>query len=222
MGCSSSSLSEPEQQQPRYQHTQQQQQQQQQTSPKQQQQGGKKTNGATAGGAALPSPASTGSKAQQVDARTASQVKVDQRLAQIQPNEEVGRMLKSVPLLSKLSDAERAKLGGAVVERSFADGQRLITQGEAGNGFFIIRKGNVTVSRMDESGKTTQLATLKDGDVCGETALINNAKRGATVTAVGPVSTFYLERQDFEALFGKSRLNVQFAKVTRRQCNELS
>lgn len=49
-------------------------------------------------------------------------------------------------------------------------------------------------------------------DFFGETALINDAKRGATVTATGPVSTFYLERDDFEALFGKSRLNVQFAK----------
>jgi hypothetical protein len=45
-----------------------------------------------------------------------------------------------------------------------------------------------------------------------ETALINDAKRGATVISTGPVSTFYLERDDFEALFGKSRLNVQFAK----------
>lgn len=46
----------------------------------------------------------------------------------------------------------------------------------------------------------------------GETALINNAKRGASVTAVGPVTTFYLERANFNALFGQDRLNVQFAK----------
>jgi len=48
--------------------------------------------------------------------------------------------------------------------------------------------------------------------LAGETALINDAKRGASVYATGNVSTFYLERDDFEALFGKSRLNVQFAK----------
>lgn len=46
----------------------------------------------------------------------------------------------------------------------------------------------------------------------GETALINNAKRGASVTAVGPVHSFYLERANFNALFGQDRLNVQFAK----------
>lgn len=146
------------------------------------------------------------------EARTASQVKVDARLALIQPNDDVGRLLKAVPLLSKLSDAERAKLGGAVIERTFQDRQHIITQGEPGHGFFIIRKGTVAVSRVNESGHRQELATLKDGDVFGEAALINDAKRGATVTSLGPVSTFYLERDDFDVLFGRSRLNVQFAK----------
>lgn len=144
--------------------------------------------------------------------RTASQVKVDQRLAQIQPNEDVGRMLKAVPFLSKLTDAERAKLGGAVIDKSFQNGQRIFAQGEPGMGFFIIRKGTVAVSRSDEQGNTTQLATLKDGDFFGEAALINDAKRSASVFATSALSTFYLERDDFEALFGKSRLGIQFAK----------
>lgn len=151
-------------------------------------------------------------RAQESGNRTASQLKVDARLAQIQPNDEIGRLLKNVPLLSKLSDAERAKLGGAVVEKNFGDGQKILTQGEPGTGFYIIRKGTVSVMRQDEQGRKHELATLKDGDFFGETALINDAKRGATVTSTGSVSTFYLERDDFEALFGKSRLNVQFAK----------
>ena len=156
-------------------------------------------------------------------ASAAQNAKADARLAQIAPNEDVGRMLKTVPLLSKLSDAERAKLGGAVKEKVFQDGQNIISQGDPGHGFFIIRRGACAVVRTDEEGTRHELATLKDGDVFGEAALINDAKRGATVSAQGPVSTFYLEREDFEALFGKSRLNVQFAKVrstthTDQQC----
>jgi hypothetical protein len=93
--------------------------------------------------------------------RTASQVKVDARLALIQPNDAIGRLLKTVPLLSKLSDTERAKLGGAVSEKNYQDGQKIITQGEPGTGFFIIRKGAVSVSRTDEHGRKQELATLK-------------------------------------------------------------
>jgi hypothetical protein len=165
----------------------------------------KKVNGAGTAAAA----AAASSK----QASAAQNAKADARLAQIAPNEDVGRMLKTVPLLSKLSDAERAKLGGAVKEKSFQDGQNIISQGDPGHGFFIIRRGACAVVRTDEEGTRHELATLKDGDVFGEAALINDAKRGATVSAQGPVSTFYLEREDFEALFGKSRLNVQFAKV---------
>ena len=57
-----------------------------------------------------------------------STAKADARVAKISPNEDVGRMLKAVPLLSKLSDAERAKLGGAVKEKNFQQGQKIITQ----------------------------------------------------------------------------------------------
>jgi len=104
--------------------------------------------------------ASSGGKAPEA---RASQAKVDARLARIQPNEDIGRMLKSVPLLSKLSDAERAKLGGAVSEKVFTDRQRIIAQGEPGTGFFIIRRGAVAVVRTDDQGQNHELATLKDG-----------------------------------------------------------
>jgi CRP-like cAMP-binding protein len=111
-----------------------------------------------------------------------------------------------------LNDSERAKLGGAVIERHYAINQRIITQGETGNGFYIIKKGTVVVQRQDEKGAFHELATLKDGDFFGETALINDSKRGASVTALSDVHCFYLEREDFEVLFGKNRLKIQFAK----------
>jgi len=41
---------------------------------------------------------------------------------------------------------------------------------------------------------------------------------------VGSVTSFYLERANFNALFGQDRLNVQFAKrkaVTAETCDEL-
>src|SRR4051794_27289674 len=76
--------------------------------------------------------------------------KANARLAQITPNEDVGKLLRTVPLLSKLSDAERAKLGGAVTEKSFQDGVPIITQGEPGHGFYIIRRGQCAVVRTDE------------------------------------------------------------------------
>jgi CRP-like cAMP-binding protein len=128
-------------------------------------------------------------------------------MSQSVENPVYGAMLTKVPLLAKLTDQERAKLGGVLTEKKYNAGDNIIEEGEVGNGFFLIIRGECVVLKG-----SAEIARLKDGDFFGETALINNAKRGATVRAVGEVLTLYLERDHFDSLFGHSRLNVQFAK----------
>jgi hypothetical protein len=50
------------------------------------------------------------------------------------------------------------------------------------------------------------------GDYFGETALLTNANRGATITAAGECTCLTLGRKQFTALFGEDRLNITFAK----------
>merc|ERR1712130_117772 len=65
---------------------------------------------------------------------------------------------------------------------------------------------------MGESKESKELGRLKKGDFFGETALLTNARRGATVRALGTVKCYYLDRKSFNSLFSKSKLNIQFAK----------
>jgi cGMP-dependent protein kinase len=128
---------------------------------------------------------------------------------------DVRKHLKKVPLLSKLSDDELKTLVEKLTNKSYKDKEDIIKQGEPGLGFFLIQEGKVVVTRMkdvkDPSTKS-EIGRLRAGDFFGEAALINNMPRGATVSASGPVSCFYLARNDFNALFGSGKLNVQFAK----------
>jgi CRP-like cAMP-binding protein len=80
----------------------------------------------------------------------------------------VSQLLKNIPLLAKLSDAERAQLGAYLVEKKFNDKDRVITQGELGLGFYIITKGEVVVTLKNEKGVTAELGRLKEGDYFGE------------------------------------------------------
>jgi cGMP-dependent protein kinase len=130
----------------------------------------------------------------------------------INPNAKVGAYLKQVPLLAKLNDEDRAKLGGALVTKVFKDGQTIIAQGRVGHGFFIIMSGKATVSRSDAGKEPVELATLGEGDFFGEQALLNKTPRAATVKAKGFVECYYLEEKRFARLFGKDKLNVTFAK----------
>jgi CRP-like cAMP-binding protein len=52
----------------------------------------------------------------------------------------------------------------------------------------------------------------KTGDYFGETALLTNANRGATITASGDCTCLTLGRKQFTSLFGEDRLNITFAK----------
>jgi len=122
-------------------------------------------------------------------------------------------LLKSVPLLAKLTDKEKQQLAACLTVKHYKDGKNIVVQGDEGHGFYIIKEGNVVVEAMQgDSKKATELGRLKKGDFFGETALITSSRRGATVRALGDVKCFYLDRKSFHSLFGKDRLNIQFAK----------
>lgn len=80
----------------------------------------------------------------------------------------VGSLLKNIPLLAKLSDAERGQLGAYLVEKKFNDKDRIITQGELGLGFYILTKGEVVVTLKNDKGVTSELGRLKEGDYFGQ------------------------------------------------------
>ena len=123
------------------------------------------------------------------------------------------QVLSTVPLLAKLTQAERQQLTTVLTPKRYRPSEAIIVEGEVGYGFFIIAKGDVVVYKNADRQQRLKIAQLKEGDFFGETALINNAKRGASVSA-GPqgVEVLYLEKKNFDALFGPDRLNVQFAK----------
>jgi len=139
------------------------------------------------------------------------QQQLEQRLQHLPRNENIGNLLRNVPLLSNLNDFERSVLGGALKEASFDRGENIVTQGEDGHAFYIIKNGSCTVRRSDH-GETFEIARLKEGDFFGEAALLNDSKRGATVVADVDTRCYFLERQQFNDLLGSDKLNVKFAK----------
>ena len=79
-------------------------------------------------------------------------------------------------------------------------GQTVVTQGEAGDGIYLIESGQARV-RRDGS---TDLAELGPGDVFGEMALVHDAERSASVTAQTPLVLWRLPGDDFQRLTERS------------------
>ncbi len=105
--------------------------------------------------------------------------------------------LPAIPLFSYLDiDAFGAVLGGIQLRR-FVKGQDIIKEGQPGASFFILAQGDVVVTKQ-AGGRTLNLARLRYGAVFGEMALIRQAPRAATVTAVSDCDLLELSRDFLE------------------------
>jgi len=68
----------------------------------------------------------------------------------------------------------------------FGDGMIIFRQGEPSDKFFIIRSGQVVLTR-EANGVTTEIGKAGPGEVVGEMGVLQNLPRSATATAKGRV-----------------------------------
>lgn len=151
--------------------------------------------------------------------------------------------LAKVSLLSAagFSRVEMATLAAALVVKRFPPRTAIVRQGDPGKMFYIIISGNVTVyqsKQISQAGsgqsgsrsyngvesegmvETKELAKLGAGDYFGETALLTNAPRNATVVATTEVVCYTLVRRLFVLLFGKERLRQRLTTRLTINSNE--
>ena len=85
----------------------------------------------------------------------------------------------------------------AVHREHFECGETIFISGDFGDKVYFVVRGEVTVE-----GDKTVLATLRDGDVFGEAALISDLPRNATIRAATPVDAVAVSHQAFCELLG--------------------
>ncbi|HET7678030.1 MAG TPA: cyclic nucleotide-binding domain-containing protein [Candidatus Limnocylindrales bacterium] len=101
-------------------------------------------------------------------------------------------LLRGVELLAGVSEHSMAAIAQRTGELTFAPGQRIVSQGQLGNGLYLIASGAARVQRGDEV-----LARLGPGEVFGELAVIDQMPRSASVVAEEPTTCLALASWDF-------------------------
>lgn len=92
-------------------------------------------------------------------------------------------VLPPIPLLSELRKDDFVSVLDAVSLVRRPAGESVIVQGEPGESFFLVARGDLAVVREDAQGGRTKLATLHEGGVFGEMALLSRSARTAHVIA---------------------------------------
>jgi CRP-like cAMP-binding protein len=97
-----------------------------------------------------------------------------------------------MPLFKPLPATTIDELALKLVRVEAAAGSEIVREGDHGDRFYVIESGEVEVTANGED-----LGTMSAGDHFGEIALLRDVPRTATVTAVGEVSLYALERDEF-------------------------
>ncbi len=119
------------------------------------------------------------------------------------PDERILRLLKFVPLFSKLSESELIQISDQCVKKECQKDQVLFVEEESGQTLFIILKGTVKITRTSDEGKEVILTILKSGDFFGELSLLDGKGRSATVIAMAETELLLLRRSEFLLIIEK-------------------
>nr|XP_013804124.1 PREDICTED: cAMP-dependent protein kinase type II-alpha regulatory subunit [Apteryx mantelli mantelli] len=116
--------------------------------------------------------------------------------------------IESVPLLKSLEPSERMKIVDVIGEKVYQDGERIISQGDKADCFYIVESGEVKILIKSKTmtskdvNQEVEIAQCHRGQYFGELALVTNKPRAASAYAVGEVKCLVMDVQAFERLLG--------------------
>ena len=141
-----------------------------------------------------------------VDGRIVSDVLVRESVA-------ICRFLSNAAPFASLGPIVLAEIADRMKIETHAAGTEIVRQGEPGDKFYVIRSGSVDV-RIAEHHTVRTVATLSDGDMFGETALLTDQLRNATIVARERLEVYVLGKTDFRSVVaGAPSFKQQLLKV---------
>lgn len=119
-------------------------------------------------------------------------------------------MVARVPLFAGLGAAAIAQLASMLTARKVPGGTEIVVKGDEADGMYFIVSGRVEV---ELPGTPVRLG---EGDFFGEIAMVNRARRTATVRALQPTELLKLSERDFRVFMDR---NPNIADTVRAIAN---
>jgi signal transduction histidine kinase len=136
-------------------------------------------------------------------------------LAKIDPKLVLQRAFPGIP------DSEANELIGLSKLNMFSSGKVICHEKALESTFYILLKGQVRVTKWINEREERVMKLLGPGDFFGEMAIIHNAPRAATVTAVKPCTALELRKEDFARLLEHSTsMSLAIVREVSRRLRE--
>ena len=131
--------------------------------------------------------------------------------------EQNAKWISNIPLLSELTERERLTIADSMQAVNFVAGEKVISQGEKGDNFYIVRSGQCKCT-VNSGNEEIEVLLVDEGGYFGEIALLTDQPRKANVYAVSDVKLLSTDRATFKRVMGPlndilSRNMEQYKKV---------
>ncbi len=125
-------------------------------------------------------------------------------------------------IFSRIPTQNILKVLSVFEEIEMAAGSTIITEGEPGDYYYLIKAGRLQVSRkLKKKNREVALAELREGHGFGEEALLSESPRNATVRAITSGRLMRIKKGDFLGLIRDPTLRMvtfdQVSKLVREQ-----
>lgn len=114
--------------------------------------------------------------------------------------EEKIELLRELPLFSTLGEEELSGVGSVADPVHFQAGEVIFQEGDSSNTCYVIRSGHAVAVREHPAGRAITLARFGPGDLFGELAMLDDARRSATVETVDEVHAIAIRGEDMRRL----------------------
>jgi len=108
-------------------------------------------------------------------------------------------VLSQAPLFEALGENDARALRADVTNVHIGRGERLFSEGDAGDKLYIILKGKVKLTRAAHDGRENLLSVHGPGEMFGELSLFDPSPRTASATAVTEATLAGLAHDDMRA-----------------------
>jgi CRP/FNR family transcriptional regulator len=114
------------------------------------------------------------------------------------------KLLSSIPFFSGLSAEQLGEVGRVAHEKHFNKGEIIFSEGDEGDGFYLVVEGTVKVFKLSPDGKEHILHLFSSGRIFGEVPVFAGEHFPASAEAIAESRVLFFPRTAFLALIQKS------------------
>lgn len=114
-------------------------------------------------------------------------------------------ILRTTPLLSRLSDDQLQRVAAHAVLQQLEEGQWMFSQGDAAGRFYLVLKGQIRLFRLSPEGEEKIIEIVSPGQTFAEALMFLNAPRyPVCASALCATDVISVDARDFAAMLRES------------------